>query len=366
MLLAAASPSAPRPLQVHYIDVGTGDCIWIRTGDDGVPGNGRLEGHDIIIDGGDGGTLGRIDGYEFASAYLAERLPPGSTIEWMILTHPHSDHCGGLPGFLEDYEVLNILDPGHDKETDGKGFDRLRPATAYGRFYKAAQAEAGGNFRWGIPENFSLDWGAELDPKVLWSSAEIIDDDLNNVSVVLRLGFTGAGNDASFLFTGDAEHAVEEHLVETLGDGLKTTVLKAGHHGSNSSTTVSFLEKVKPEHVVISSGNHSFSGTRLPRSDTFERIELVSDSLSLGTTIWRTDRDDKEPLLKAVGTEGGDDTVVATTHGKASDLTISYASTQADEAVDLARCQRTTNAGTQCKRKPKEGKRFCWQHLVDP
>ena len=112
-------------LQVHFIDVGTGDCIWIHTGDDGIDGNGLMEGYNIIIDGGDWGRFGRSNGYDVASEYLgqSDRLPFGSAIDWMILSHPHSDHNGGLHGFLQDYDVRNILDPGEyafNKDWDGQ------------------------------------------------------------------------------------------------------------------------------------------------------------------------------------------------------------------------------------------------------
>ena len=106
-----------------------------------------------------------------------------------------------------------------------------------------------------IPDAFTLDWGSELDVEILWSSREIVDDDLNNTSIVLRVGFAESGRDIAFLFTGDAEHAVEEALVAELGSNLQTTVLKAGHHGSNSSTSEAFLEQVRPQHVVITAGN---------------------------------------------------------------------------------------------------------------
>ncbi|HZM00416.1 MAG TPA: MBL fold metallo-hydrolase [Planctomycetota bacterium] len=367
----AAPPPALTPLQVHFIDVGTGDCIWIRTGDDGVPGNGRLEGYDIVIDGGDGGAFGRIDGYSFASEYLVQedRLPSSSAIEWLILTHPHSDHCGGLPGFLEDYEVRNILDPGLDKQEPGKPPDRLRPGTAYGKFFAAASAELDpdgqpARFLWGLPPGLHLDWGAELTVSVFWSSRAIVGGDLNNVSIVLRLAFTDPGQDASFLFTGDAEEFIEGHLVVTRGDALRSTVLKAGHHGSNSSTSEDFLRRVRPRHVVVSSGNQAFGGTLLPRPETFERIARVSDELGLATAVWRTDRGDKEPLVKTVGSEGGDDTIVVTTFGRASDLTVRYASDPAPSGVvaDPTRCQATTLAGAQCRRAPSAGSPFCWQH----
>ena len=317
-------PDLGPPLEVHFIDVGTGDCIWIHTGDDGIPGNGKFEGYNIIIDGGDWGRTDRIDGYKFAKKYLQTGDDPllsaGTRIDWLILTHPHSDHSGGLVGFLEDYDVAFILDAGHDKTTSNRKPDRLRPSTAYGRFFKAAEEELlstgeRANYLWGVPSNLELDWGDELDVQVLGSSREIIGGDLNNVSIVLRLGFTADRSDASFLFTGDAEKFVEKKLVDSLGDELRTKVLKAGHHGSNSSTTVEFLREVQPQHVVISSGNHSFSGTMLPSQRTLERIAQVSKELDLGTKVWRTDRDDKDPLKK-VGKEGGDDTVVFKTSGQ--------------------------------------------------
>ena len=371
--MVAAAPPTASPLEVHFIDVGTGDCIWIRTGDDGVPGNGRLEGKNIVIDGGDWGLIGRIDGYAFASAYLqggtTPKLPTSTRIDYLVCTHPHSDHCGGLYGFLQDYDCAVILDPGHDKLADGDIPDRLKPKSAYGRFFQAASAEilsdgTKATFHWGVPDGMLLDVGEELRFEVLASSREILDDDLNNTSIVMRLSFTDPGNGASFLFTGDAEKAVEDSLVQRLGDGLRSTVLKVGHHGSKSSTTEPFLRAVRPQHAVICSGNHKFGGTMLPRAETFQTIETVSAALSLGTTIWRTDRGDKEPELRKVGTEGGDDTVVATTDGQT--VTVRYADEAPPvDALPSDQCQATTQAGNRCKRKAKAGSQFCWQHGGD-
>ena len=361
-----------RLLQVHFIDVGTGDCIWIHTGDDGIEGNGILEGYNIIIDGGDWGRFGRADGYAVASEYLgqSDRLPFGSTIDWAILSHPHSDHNGGLYGFLHDYDVRNILDPGHDKTNDSGEPARDRPRSAYGRFFHAASTEvlATGelaNFVWGIPDTLTtLDWGSELDVEILWSSRRIFAGDVNNTSIVLRVGFTAAGHDVAFLFTGDAEHAVEEVLVAERGSGLKATVLKAGHHGSNSSTTEAFLEAVRPQHVVITVGNQGFSGTMLPRAETFTRIESVSQRLNLDTRVWRTDRADKTPVLLPVGQETGDDTVLAKTDGVTLSIDYVLPPTSTND-LDLSRCQAMTKAGTQCKRRPSDGTAFCWQHGGD-
>lgn len=253
-LEASAAPQTfqagpgPTDFQVHFIDVGTGDCIWIHTGDDGIPGNGKLEGFNIIIDGGDAPSFGRVDGYQAASQYLTEddKLPKGSTIDWLVATHPHSDHCGGLDNFLDDYDVLNILDPGHDPVNEDGVPASQRPGSVYGKFFGRASTEmvdgVKSDFLWGLPDDLMLDWGDELNVEVLHSSTEIIDNDLNNTSIVLALSFTDASGGPSFLFTGDAEKAVETSLATELGPELQTDVLKAGHHGSKSSSTKLFLE----------------------------------------------------------------------------------------------------------------------------
>lgn len=364
---AASALPATTPLQVHFLNVGTGDCIWIRTGDDGIANNGQLEGFNLLIDGGDAPSFGRVDGYKAASAYLQEddRLPKGSTIHWLICTHPHSDHCGGLDNFLDDYEVLNILDPGHDPVNEDGVPASARPDSIYGRFFaKAATEQVNGQlsrFHFGLPDNLALNVGSELRAEILHSSRTILDGDLNNTSIVLSLRYSDPAKPVSFLFMGDAEEAVEELLVAELGEALRATVLKAGHHGSKSSTTEAFLQQVKPAHVVISSGNQKFSGSMLPASETLARIELVSSDLSLATEVWRTDRGDKEPLVP-VGQEAGDDTVLAMTDGVS--LTMGYV---ADGAMSVPvagidRCQAITLQGTQCSRKPKDGSTFCWQH----
>ncbi|MDP8214151.1 MAG: MBL fold metallo-hydrolase [Candidatus Euphemobacter frigidus] len=110
------------------VDVGHGDCIWIKTPDDGIKGNGKYEGYNIIIDGGP------------SSRRIVDILPPlglryGSVIQWMINTHAHNDHYRGLIGMLDIYRVKRVLDPGYQSG-----------GTAFGAFCWKALIEPGNTF----------------------------------------------------------------------------------------------------------------------------------------------------------------------------------------------------------------------------
>ena len=365
----ADAPNGPAAtdFQVHFIDVGTADCIWIHTGDDGIDGNGTLEGYNIIIDGGDAPNFGHVDGYSTAVEYLTknDRLPVGTTIDWMILTHPHADHCGGLDNFLENYDVLRIVDPGHDPLNVDAVPGTERPNSAYGKFYTAASTErvdgVKSEFISGVANGTDWNWGDELKVRVLHSSTEIMEHDLNNTSIVLSISFTDQPDAPSFLLTGDAEKAAEEWLVSEYGNDLQADVLKAGHHGSESSSTTEFLEAVRPKHIVISSGNQRFSGTLLPSAKSLGRMDEVSGRLSLGTTIWRTDRCDKTPDLVPRGEEAGDDTVIAWV--KDEKLSIKYADNTPQPLAYLpTQCQARTQSGAQCTRNRSVSSSYCWQH----
>ncbi len=137
--------------------------------------------------------------------------------------------------------------------------------------------------------------------------------------------------------------------------------MKAGHHGSESSSTTEFLEAVRPKHIVISSGNQRFSGTLLPSAKSLGRMDEVSGRLSLGTTIWRTDRGDKTPDLVPRGEEAGDDTVIAWV--KDEKLSIKYADNTPQPLAYLpTQCQARTQSGAQCTRNRSVSSSYCWQH----
>ncbi|MEA1927240.1 MAG: MBL fold metallo-hydrolase, partial [Candidatus Auribacterota bacterium] len=183
------------PLRIIVVDVGHGDCIWIKTPDDGIKGNGKYEGYNIVIDGGP------------SSKRILNILPPlglryGSTVEWMINTHAHNDHYRGLIGLLDIYRVKRILDPGF--QSGGTAFGAfcwralIEPAS---EFYSPAIGIASipGLKSLGQSVPYSLDWGKELEVEILYSNPVVTSDTVNESSIIIHLKY----NLFSMLFTGD-------------------------------------------------------------------------------------------------------------------------------------------------------------------
>ncbi len=325
------------PLVIHFVDVGHGDCIWIRTPDDGIRGNGTCEGYNIIIDGGPSSQ--RIQ-----EIMLPLGLRWGSEIEWMINTHAHSDHYRGLIGMLDMYRVKRVLDPGYQSSS-----------SYFGAFCWKALVEPHCTFYFptvGIPAipgtkslgqsvPLKLDWGKELDVEILYSNPAISDSTVNDSSIVIRMEY----GEVSFLFTGDAEGktrpdssgyhnpdyaiGVERFLLDKYVSEnkykLRSTILKIPHHGSETSSTNPYIKAVSPNEGIIMAGNRH----GLPDASLIKRYE------SHGVRVWRTDRLDQG---KSASECHADDTIVVTTDGKTYD--IRYLKPDAVELQGQARARR--------------------------
>lgn len=255
-------------LHLTVFDVGQGDAIFIET-----PG-----GRQVLIDGGEDPQL--------VLSRLGDAMPPWDrSIDLIVVSHPDGDHLGGLPDVLERYEVARILDP--EIPTDSALGDAWeRAATNEGA--SLVRAQRGQQFRIG---------DVHLD--VLWPPATHLDkagSDDNNNSVVLRLRY----GEFCALLTGDIEAPAEQELVSS-GNVSRCSVLKVGHHGSDTSTTPAFLDAVAPRVALISAGvDNRFghpspevverlqdAGVRIFRTDTHGSIELITD----GRQTWvRTSR----------------------------------------------------------------------------
>jgi competence protein ComEC len=245
--LAITAPASGR-LTVTFMDVGQGDAILIE----------GPAGHRILVDGGPSG--------EAISSALGRRLPfYDRRIDLIILTRPQSDHMGGLPTVLDRYDVGGVL--ASTVEADSAAFQAWQESVADVGLPNI-EAKRG---QW-----FDLGGGARLTfmgPLSDLLAAEV--DDPNETSVVLKLTM----GRAAILLTGDMGEEGEEDLIRS-GTDLRAAVLKLGHHGSASSSSARFLDRVLPIVDVISVGANNRYGH--PSQNVLERLD---DDL-----ILRTDR----------------------------------------------------------------------------
>ena len=322
-------------LEVHFVDVGQGDAIWIATFDEGIAGNGRFEGRNLVIDGGPNSA----DQSNAMLAYLQEHAHEGALIDALVVTHAHNDHYNGADGVLRHFEVRSYYDPGYD-----------RGGTAYPAFLAAVHEEVADGqpirIMLGRDQFEPFDLGEELQLEVLYSypgsSAGLGSGStlVNNSSIVLRLTY----GEHSFLFMGDAEgkdrddppdesRYVEKLLLESQpAETLRSTVLKIAHHGSETSSTWPFIRAVDPELLVVQSGRKPFSGTFLPDATTLQRYCDHNPDIR----IYRTDRDDAVEGRSA-STDGDGDHVVIRTNGK----TLEVRALSNGEPYSVASCSAT-------------------------
>ena len=248
---AAAPPDTGQAggCEVHFIDVGQGDCSLIRS-----------DGKNILIDAGEN------DQGSTVVAYLKKL---GITkIDLLVATHPHSDHIGGMDVVVDELEIGKILMPRLPDEmvpTTKTYRDLLTSITNKG--LKITPAKPGASYEFGA--------GALT---VLGPNDDY--DNLNDTSLVCRFTY-GANEEASFFFTGDMESTAEKDLLQK-GWNLESDVLKVGHHGSSTSTSKKFYRAVAPDYCVISVGDHN--SYNHPSKKTLETISAVN-----GAEIYRTD-----------------------------------------------------------------------------
>ncbi len=326
----SAPPAPPRPprdslaipdsawLEIHIVDVGQGDAIWIRTWNDGVAGNGRFDGRNITIDGGPNGS----DGSNSFLKYIRERARPDTRFDAVIISHPHDDHYPGALGVLRHYEACSYYD---GDTPNGSRFNQflgtVRAERCNGQPIELRRGRAAfGSPDWGAELRAELLWGAPIDPTGMGSGGTLI----NNGSLVLKLTY----GTQSFLFMGDAEgkergdppdtprYAEARLLSDSVTESrLKSTVLKIAHHGSETSSTLPFIRAVDPEVVIVSSGREAYSGTFLPDRSTLQRYCAHNSQIR----IYRTDQNDAAEGRTAA-TDNDGDHIVIRTNGRRTEI----------------------------------------------
>ena len=229
-------------LKVHFIDVGQADSILIQQGS-----------KYMLIDAGNNG-----DG-KLVKNYLIQQGI--KTLDYVIGTHPHEDHIGGLDYIINDFKIGKIYLPKATSTT--KAFGDVVTAIK-NKGMKATVPKPGETFNLGSAKITIL---APNNSKY---------KDLNNFSVVVKLEF----GSNSFLLTGDAEDISESEILAK-GFNVKADLLKVGHHGSHSSTTDEFLAKVNPKYAVISTETGNDYGH--PHKETMDKLK------NKNITVYRTD-----------------------------------------------------------------------------
>ncbi len=230
-------------LAVHFLDVGQGDSIFIEMPDSKT----------MLIDAGVNMLGKSILSYINSLGY--------SKIDYLVATHPHADHIGSMSYIVKHADIGEIYMPRVAAST--KTYENLLEAIS-DKGLKIKSANAGVSII--DTDDFDVD---------ILAPRTIDEDDLNNCSAVLKMTYC----ETSFLFTGDAE--TEE--LSQITDDVSADVLKVGHHGSRTSTTKEFLERVQPEIAVISLGEDNEYGH--PHRSTLKYLGKID------AEIYRTDED---------------------------------------------------------------------------
>ena len=236
-------------LLVEYIDVGQGDSSF------SIFPDGKV----MLIDGGEVGQGATV--LEAMKKYNIQK------IDFLVATHPHSDHIGGLAEVLEKMPTEKVILPriADEDVPTTLVYENLLDAI-YESHAEVVEAKAGLELY--KKNNLSV---------TCLSPTKGSQKNLNNYSAVIRIAY----GSTSFLFTGDAEKSIEKQLLKS-GQTLRSDVLKAGHHGSNTASSEEFLQAVLPKYAVISAGTDNSYGH--PHAETLKRLQKIN------AEVFRTDK----------------------------------------------------------------------------
>lgn len=242
-------------LAITVMDVGQGNSSLIQT----------PQGHHILVDGGGFAELSAFDTGKYILAPFLWKNKI-NTLDYIILSHPESDHLNGLIYILKNFKVHTVI-----KNTD------MAKTAAYKILIETCRKNS---IRiWEPSKNGEMMYLGEAAFLFLETADHYFSEDLNNNSLVFKISYKAF----SMLFPGDILSAREDHLAKVNGLNLHSEILLSPHHGSSSSSTEIFLDKVLPKSVIISCGRNN--QYKFPHPDILKRYN------DMGIRIFRTDRD---------------------------------------------------------------------------
>ena len=228
-------------MRVHFIDVGQADSAFIELGN----------GQTMLIDAGRSG--GDVVDYIRNLQY--------ETIDYVVASHPHDDHIGGMATVLNSFNIGKMYMP-----------KQAHTISAFTNMLDVIENKGINLYTAKAGTNILSSGDINIDVLAPFSESN---SNLNNASAVVRITY----GKTVMLFTGDAEHVIENQL---LNSGVDADVLKVGHHGAGSASSSSFIKAVSPDIAVISVGEGNSYGH--PHADTLAILNEV------GANIYRTDK----------------------------------------------------------------------------
>ncbi|MFC1730840.1 ComEC/Rec2 family competence protein [candidate division KSB1 bacterium] len=247
-------------LTVAFLDVGQGDAIFIEA----------PNGNQMLIDGGRNAAVLRELGKVMSFS--------DHSIDVVITTHPDKDHIAGLIDVFERYDVTTYLDPGVMHDTG-------EYQTLLGMVEKEGITPIHARRGMKILLDNSVD--EEVFAEILFPDRDVSGVETNLGSIVLRVVY----GETEVMLTGDSPKSIEKYLVSIDGEKLQSDILKAGHHGSKTSTIESFVGFVNPEFTIISAGKDNSYGH--PHEDVMEIFKQLGietiNTADVGTIIFTSD-----------------------------------------------------------------------------
>jgi competence protein ComEC len=244
----------PRVLTVSFLSVGQGDAILVQS-----PTGRRM----LVDDGRDRAVLRELP-----------RVMPwwDRTIDVVVATHPDADHVGGLFDVLERYRVSYIVESGVAHDTPQAESLLTAVSREVGSGAQRILAQRGQ----------VIDMGGGSYVHILFPDRDVSGLETNTASIVMRVVY----GETSFLLSGDSPIDIEQYLVALDGKKLQSTVLKAGHHGSRTSTSPTFVGYVSPEWGVFSRGcENEYGHPHQEVVDIFELFGVLTKDTCLDGTI---------------------------------------------------------------------------------
>ncbi|MGL5823093.1 MAG: ComEC/Rec2 family competence protein [Sarcina sp.] len=243
LIITSCTTQIPNILEIHYIDIGQGDSTLIK-----------LNNKNILIDSGPNSSEKTLRQY-----LKKEKI---KNIDLLIATHPHEDHIGNMDMILNEFKINEVFAP-YAMHTS-KDFENFKK--------KLIENNKQINI---LNANTKIEFDKNINIEI-FSPTKDSYSNINDYSPIMKISYLNN----SFLFTGDAEEIAEQ---EVLSSNIDSDVLKIGHHGSSSSSSKEFLEKVTPKISIIQCGiNNEFNH---PHQSTLKKLTEINSK------VYRTDED---------------------------------------------------------------------------